>query len=125
MGQLAPKTKTSSSFIERNQIIRTVMDFIEYECSKHISVADLASAANISERTLRSAFKEYFGMGPARFLKLRRLNLVHDTLQDSDPSVTTVTCVAYRFGVWELGRLAHDYQNRYGESPSETLRRLR
>lgn len=85
----------------------------------------LAAAADVSERTLRAAFQEYFGMGPARFLKLRALNLIRKTLKNADPSVTTVTGAAARFGVWELGRLAHEYQLLFGELPSETLRHVR
>ena len=125
MGQLSPIRKSKSAWAARRQIIFAVMDFIEHGHGDYITVADLASAAGISERTLRSAFQEYLGMGPARYLKLRRLNQIHDTLQDSDPSVTTVTCVASRFGIWELGRLARDYQSLFGELPSETLRRVR
>ena len=38
------------------------------------------------------------------------------------PAFTTVTAVATRFGVWELGPTARDYQLLFGERPSETLR---
>ena len=125
MGQLAPITKQAKQRIRRRQIIRAVMNFIDQRHGEYISVADLASAMDVSERTLRAAFHEYVDMAPARYLKLRTLNLIHDTLQDSDPSVTTITGVASRFGVWELGRLARDYQFLFGELPSETLRRVR
>jgi AraC-like DNA-binding protein len=102
-----------------------VMDFIDRRDGEYLTVADLASAADVSERTLRAAFQEYYGMGPARFLKLRALNRIRKALQNADPSVTSVTSVATRFGVWELGRLAHDYQLLFEELPSETLRHVR
>jgi len=101
------------------------MDSIDRRDEEYLTVSDLASAAGVSERTLRAAFQEYFGMGPARFLKLRTLNLVRDALRNSDPALTTVTAVATRFGDWELGRFAHDYQLLFGELPSETLRDAR
>jgi len=111
--------------IPRRQIVRAVMDFIDRRDGEYLTVADLASAADVSERTLRAAFHEYYGMGPARFLKLRALNHIRKALQNADPSVTTVTSVATRFGFWELGRLAHEYQLLFEELPSETLHRVR
>jgi AraC family transcriptional regulator, ethanolamine operon transcriptional activator len=121
-GQPTTTTQPGRHSIPRRQIIRMVMDSIDQRDREYLTVADLASAAGVSERTLRAAFQEYFGMGPVRYLRLRTLNLVNKALQNTDPSVTTVTGVATQFGIWELGRLAHDYQLLFGELPSETLR---
>jgi methylphosphotriester-DNA--protein-cysteine methyltransferase len=118
-------TQPAKQSIPRRQIVRVVMDFIDRRDGEYLTVADLASAADVSERTLRAAFQEYYGVGPARFLKLRALNRIRKVLQNADPSVTSVTSVATRFGVWELGRLAHDYQLLFEELPSETLRHVR
>jgi len=109
--------------IPRSQIVRVVMDSIDGWGGNYVTVPDLASAAGVSERTLRVAFHDYFGVGPVQFLRLRTLNLVRDALRKSDPALTTVTEVATRFGVWELGRLARDYRLLFGELPSQTLRR--
>jgi AraC-like DNA-binding protein len=108
--------------IPRSQIVRVVMDSIDGQGGEFVTVPDLASAAGVSERTLRAAFHDYFGIGPVQFLRLRTLNQVRAALRDSDPSMTTVTEVATRFGVWELGRLARDYRLLFGELPSATLR---
>ena len=108
--------------ISRSQIVRVVMDSIDGQGGEFVTVPDLASAAGVSERTLRAAFHEYFGIGPVQFLRLRTLNQVRDALRNSDPALTTVTEVATRFGVWELGRLARDYRRLFGELPSATLR---
>jgi AraC family ethanolamine operon transcriptional activator len=111
--------------IPRKELVRTAMDCIDRRGGEYLAVTDLASAASVSERTLRSVFQEYFGMGPVRYLKLRTLNLARQALQDADPTVTTVTRVATEFGVWELGRFARDYQLLFGELPSQTLHRVR
>jgi AraC-like DNA-binding protein len=44
-------------------------------------------------------------------------------LLDSDPSSLTVASVAYRWGFTNPGRFAAAHAQRYGESPSATLRR--
>ena len=115
-----PKLRRDS--LSRSQIVHEVMDFVDQHDCEYLSVTELATAADVSERTLRTAFQEHFGMGPVRYLKLRSLNLVHKALHNSDPSVTTVTQIATQFGVWELGRFAQDYRLLFDELPSETLR---
>jgi AraC family ethanolamine operon transcriptional activator len=109
--------------VPRRHIIRAAMDCVDQHDCEHLTVSELATAAGVSERTLRAAFQEYFGVGPVGYLKRRTLNLVRKTLQNADPSVATVTQVATQFGVWELGRFAQDYRLLFGELPSATLRR--
>ena len=101
------------------RIIRLVHAYLEATGSS-CSVADLAESAGISERTLRIVFAENFGVSPKRLLILRQLHAVRSDLQRASPG-ETVTQVAMRHGVWELGRFAHRYKNLFGEYPSETL----
>jgi AraC family ethanolamine operon transcriptional activator len=109
--------------IPRRQIVRTSMDFVDQHEGEYLSVEQLAAAAGVSERTLREAFQQYFGVAPLRYLNRRTLHQVRTALKAADPTVATVTKIATRFGVWELGRFARDYRNLFGELPSETLRR--
>ncbi|MGO9302290.1 MAG: helix-turn-helix domain-containing protein, partial [Candidatus Korobacteraceae bacterium] len=108
----------------RNQIIRTSMDFVEQCGGEYLSVEQLASAASVSERTLRDAFQQYFGVAPVQYLNRRTLHQVRRALKAADPSVATVTEIATQFGVWQLGRFARDYRVLFGELPSETLHRM-
>ena len=50
------------------------MDFVDQRDGEYLLVEQLATAAGVSERTLRTAFQEYFGVGPVRYLKLRTLH---------------------------------------------------
>jgi len=118
-----PKVRRDS--LSRSQVVHEVMDFVDQRDGEYLAVSELAAAADVSERTLRTAFQEHFGVGPVRYLKFRTLNLVHKALQNADPSLMTVTQVATRFGVWELGRFAQDYRLLFDELPSETLRSSR
>lgn len=111
--------------VPRSQIIRTSMDFVDQHGGEYLSVEQLASAAGVSERTLRDAFQQYFGVAPVRYLNRRTLHQVRKALKTADPSLTTVTELATQFGVWELGRFARDYCSLFGELPSETLRKQR
>ncbi len=111
--------------VSRSQIIHMSMEFVDQHGGEFLSVEQLASAAGVSERTLRDAFQQYFGVAPVRYLNRRTLHLVRKALKTADPSLTTVTEIATQFGVWELGRFARDYSALFGELPSETLRKQR
>jgi len=109
--------------IPRRQIVRTSMEFADQHVGEYLSVQQLATAAGVSERTLRDAFQHCFGLAPVQYLNRRTLHQVRRGLESADPSVATVTEIATEFGVWELGRFARDYCNLFGELPSETLHR--
>jgi transcriptional regulator GlxA family with amidase domain len=63
-------------------------------------------------------------MGPKRYLLPRRMRLARRALRQAAPAAASVTDIATRFGFWQLGRFAVEYQSLFGESPSATLRRL-
>jgi len=96
---------------------------MEDNIDRAIYVPDLCTAINVPERTLRACCLERLGMTPTQYLRLRRMQLARHALRKADPTVTTVTEVAMRYGFWELGRFSVRYRGLYGESPSVTLRR--
>jgi len=77
----------------------------------------------VSERTLRLYCQEQLGMGPHRYLWIRRMNLARRALTLADATTKTVTEIANDHGFGELGRFAVAYRKLFGESPSATLRR--
>jgi AraC-like DNA-binding protein len=88
-------------------------------------LSDICAAIGVSARTMEYCCREYYGMGPNRYLRLRRMNLARRALIDADPDKMSVTDVAMRFGFWELGRFASAYRSLFAETPSVTLRRSR
>jgi AraC family transcriptional regulator, ethanolamine operon transcriptional activator len=53
----------------------------------------------------------------------RRMYLARRALREAATDATSVTDIATRYGFWQLGRFAVEYQGLFGESPSATLRR--
>jgi len=111
--------------ISRERLIGKVKDCLQEHADGQVSLEDLATAAGVSERTIRTAFHDYYGIGPCRYLHLRQLHLIRRTLKGTDPGMATVSAVATHFGVWELGRFAQRYRTLFGELPSATLNRGR
>ena len=111
--------------LARDRLMARCLEVLREQAPQPIQVMDLCGAAQVSERTLRSVFIEYFGVGPGRFLKAHQLYEIRRALRTSDTGSETVSSIAARFGVWDFGAFARNYRAMYGESPSETLRLAR
>jgi AraC-like DNA-binding protein len=83
---------------------------------------EICKAIRVPDRTLRMCCQEHLGMGPKRYLLLRRMHLARRALRGAASDATSVTDIATRFGFWQLGRFAVEYHSLFGESPSATLR---
>ena len=107
----------------RQEIIRRCKELLEERGIRRIKVEEMATRAEVSERTLQAVFKEYFGVGPARYMQLRHLRQINIALQAAQPNGNTVAEILSRKGEWQFGRFADRYRRVFGESPSQTLRR--
>jgi AraC family ethanolamine operon transcriptional activator len=111
----APQGRSARVVVERAD------DALRSRIAEPVYVRELCEAAGVSERTLRAAFHQIYGLAPTRYLLLRRLHAVRRCLRDDDTS-HSVSAVAHRFGFWELGRFAAQYRALFGELPSQTAR---
>ncbi|MEW4565532.1 helix-turn-helix domain-containing protein [Bremerella sp. JC770] len=107
--------------LRRDEVIRALRKLIASHAHDCLTIDDFTQALDISERSLRNVFLEYYGMPPRKFLMIQRLNHVRNALRASDPDETTVTAVAAHFGFWHFGRFAGAYHKVFQEAPSTTL----
>lgn len=109
--------------VTRERVLARALELIRESEGQPLFTSDLCRAAEVSERTLRRTFEEYFGVGPMRLLRLRQLREIRAALLGADPACETVASIAGRFGVWDFSLFARNYRKLYGEAPSATLRR--
>jgi AraC-like DNA-binding protein len=96
--------------------------YIRENYGESISLEQLVEQASVSERTLLEGFKRYRDVSPMKFLKLTRLDYVHLALKEADPADNNVTDIALASGFSQLGKFSAEYKERFGESPSDTLK---
>jgi AraC-like DNA-binding protein len=113
--------ETSTGHRRHKAIIARFEEFLAANSDRPLYLTEICAGIGVAERTLRGACEEHVGMGPIRFLTLRRMHLVRRALLQADPSKSTVTRVVTDHGFWELGRFSVSYRALFGESPSETL----
>lgn len=97
-------------------------EYIRANAERAITIGEIAQAAGVSARTLFEGFQRFRGTTPLAMLKNVRLERVYAELKQAGPSAC-VTTVALKWGFVHLSRFAQMYRSRYGELPSQTLRR--
>jgi AraC-like DNA-binding protein len=106
-------------------VMRRFRGVVEESPEEPLYVPEICKAIRVSDRTLRLCCQEHLGMGPKRYLLLRRMHLARQALRQAATDETSVTDIATRYGFWHLGRFAVEYHSLFGESPSATLHRPR
>jgi len=102
--------------------VRRVEEFIMANLDKALTIEAIAEATEVGVRTLFKSFRTSRGYSPMAFARMQRLERARAALQSPD-ATTTVTGAALRWGFHNQGHFARDYRARFGELPSETLRR--
>jgi AraC-like DNA-binding protein len=97
-------------------------DALTTHSGPQLNMPALCAAIGVPERTLRMCCTEFLGMGPTRYLLLRRLNLARSALQRANPANASVAEIARAYQFHEPGRFAVAYRTIFGEMPSATLR---
>lgn len=98
---------------------------IEYASSieRIPTVNELCMVAHVCQRRLQLAFNRTFDMPPTHFFRAWAMDQARRRLLAAEPGGGTVTAVATGLGFAHLARFAGRYRARFGEAPSQTLRR--
>jgi AraC-like DNA-binding protein len=100
--------------------VKRVQEYLRANVSEPITADQMALVAGVSLRSLYAAFKEYCGVSPLQYLRMLRLDGARQSLL-TEPNCNIGT-IAMRWGFGHLGRFSTEYKERFGESPSQTLR---
>lgn len=104
--------------------VRRAEEWIRANIDRPIAVADIAAAAGVGLRALQDGVRRERATTLTDMIETMRLERFRAALTDP-PETGTVTEIAGMAGLGHLGRAAAAYRKRYGETPSQTLRRKR
>ncbi|GAA4931037.1 AraC-like DNA-binding protein [Actinomycetospora succinea] len=104
--------------------LRRAITYLEEHAADDVDVADVAAAAGLGVRGLQMAFRRWRDTTPLAHLREVRLARAHQELRAADARTggETVADIAARWHFTHPGRFSVTYRERYGCSPSETLR---
>lgn len=113
-GADAPRANTG-------KVVGALLELARSAAGEGLSASAAAARLGVPLRTLQEHTQNELQATPGEVLVRARLHLARHRLQQADPSLTTVTAVAYECGFRHTGRFAQAYRESFGERPSETL----
>jgi AraC family ethanolamine operon transcriptional activator len=113
--------KTRLRPVSRSKLVRLAVDFMHDRLDKPLTALELCAELGVSDRMLRRAFREEFGLGPLAYFRLMRMHEVRAALRAARGGDEAVTDIVRRWGFHRLGPFAAEYRRQFGELPSETL----
>lgn len=120
---LSDAIRTFSGRAERlPRALRVARDRLADNAGEPLDLAQLACAAGIGIRALQLGFRRHFGVSISEMLLDMRLAGLHARLAQAPPDAS-ITEIAFDLGFTHLGRMAGAYREKFGETPSATLRR--
>lgn len=106
----------------RYSIVKKTEEIARSSLDKPLTLKQICQELATSSSALSYGFQEIFGISPMAYIKIQRLNGVRRTLKNADFQTTMVMRIAHQWGFWSAGHFSRDYQEMFGELPSETLR---
>lgn len=103
--------------------IKRARSFIHENLKTAITPMDIAAFARVSVRSVFAGFRTYLGTSPMSYLRDLRLQAVHELLSRHAAGRISITDVAVDYGFFHFGHFAASYRAKFGELPSETLKR--
>ncbi|MEY9293264.1 transcriptional regulator GlxA family with amidase domain [Bradyrhizobium ottawaense] len=102
--------------------LRAARDHLADNAGEPLDLVQLACASGIGIRALQLGFRRHFGLSISRMLLDMRLAGLHARLAQAAPDAS-ITDIAFDLGFTHLSRMAGAYREKFGETPSATLRR--
>lgn len=100
--------------------INTVVDYIEANLAKAITLRELAGLVGVSARHFERAFRQSLDLPPHAYVLLRRVSAAKDLLLG--PGALTMEQIAKRVGFSSASHLASAFRRHEGHSPTQFRR---
>ena len=106
------------------ETLKDAVAFIHRHAAADVSISEIAAAVHLTPRAVQYLFRRQLDTTPTEYVRRVRLHRAHQDLIAGDPSGTTVTEIAQRWGFAHTGRFAVLYRQTYGQSPHTTLKQV-
>lgn len=99
-----------------------LVQYIEENIKRDISIEELSRQARISVRSLYLLFDKHLQTTPKNFIRQKKLERVYCHLMDPACKVANITAIAMDYGFTHLGRFSECYKAAFGVLPSASMK---
>lgn len=92
-----------------------VRDYLIAHCDEDLTIEEIAQEVGFSASTLQRHFKEHFGMTVFDFIRLRRLEMARDALENNG---TSIARAAHMAGYNNTSSFTTAFRKAFGTTPS-------
>jgi len=104
------------------KLVLKAEEIMESQCENIITIQEISDKVFTSPRNLQKAFKKHRNYTPLQFLKELKLIKANQILKDPYLQ-SSIKNVAISVGIYDINRFGKYYFDRFGEFPSETLKK--
>jgi transcriptional regulator GlxA family with amidase domain len=105
----------------QDELVNTIQSIIEQDCTISLSIDELATQYNVSQRTLIRRFNSALGMPPNTYLQSVRIEHARKMLEESDFNVDTVM---NKIGYEDASSFRRLFKKKTGLTPTEYRNRF-
>jgi len=121
IGDLLHKKSLLNELPDKKLVLKAE-EIMESQCENIITIQEISDKVFTSPRNLQKAFKKYRNYTPLQFLKEQKLLRANQLLNDMYLQAS-IKNVAISVGIFDINRFGKYYFDRFGEFPSETLKK--
>ncbi|SMG11762.1 anthranilate 1,2-dioxygenase regulatory protein AndR [Paraburkholderia susongensis] len=123
-GQPHHSQERAQSSVLLPRTVRRAEAYISEHACEPLTLPDIADAAGVPVRTLLHSFRRFRGVSPMQLVREARIERSREMLMRASDT-DRVADIALSCGFVNLGRFANAYREKFGETPSDTLRASR
>lgn len=101
---------------EQIEIIKHIKRHLEESPSKHITIEELAREHGIAKTTLKTCFKDIYGISPYAYIKDYRMKMGAKMLQEREKNVTEIAMI---LGYQNASKFSRAFKDVFKYSPKE------
>ena len=112
-----PKAEASRIQITNQIRLQIMLNYIYDNYAEHVTLEDIAKAADISRSEAGRCFQTYMGCSPIDMLIQYRLQMAHRLLNEK---TQTLQQISYACGFNSVNYFSRQFKKRYGYAPSQS-----
>ena len=115
--------KEPGNVTNKEKLLSRALEYIHAQDICKLTVSDLVNGIHASSRSLQYCFSDLLGLSPKNYIIKLRMNAIRKELLEAEPGSTTLTELANKYGILNVGRFKQEYEAHFNETPRATLQR--